>query len=656
MLAKLAVRNIRRQIGNYLIYFITVSLTIALLFAFNNVICSSQLQERTLTSDDLRDALILVTFFVILVVSLTLGYATSFMLKLRKREFGIYLIQGMTQKNILLLFLTEMLILFLMALSTGILIGIFLYQGIMALFLKMLDLDLIFADYSLQGFFLTVITVAGIFILSSAASALYLKRATIRKLLQSENQPQKPEKHPWFWFSAAILSLAGIIESCIAFYQEIKRSILSQSDENTMLLWLAILAVSVVVFHTALSRSLIPLLLRDKRFCAVNTRFFILRQLSEQLRANALISGTIALLIAFSIIGSSTAICSKIGEELSVKAHYPFDMNLAVSPEKPQGIPWDKAQEIIRRYNEIEKEIPYTVYTDQKAYLHSFTFLAEMYTEYTDAFITESEFNQICREIGKEPVACNGRFLIISRIPAILECDFSAAALTFGDKTYPFGGIRTEEFALFSDTFFAVVPDEAAGFLERKYDCRGICLRDEKFDAKSLHEALSYESSVFLENGDEIAVNFCDYSIREYSMQISMEMSAILILSFLYIGTVFLFMAIALLSLKTFSGLNGDRKKYQILFRLGVGEAEQKKTFFKQIFIFFFLPFLLPISLSVPTGICFSEILNLNHMGAAVPTVIAYLVGTVAVIALIYILYFTATYLTARRIVIQPEA
>ena len=43
MYLNLAIRNVKRQVGSYLIYFMTVSLTVALLFAVNNVIYSREL-------------------------------------------------------------------------------------------------------------------------------------------------------------------------------------------------------------------------------------------------------------------------------------------------------------------------------------------------------------------------------------------------------------------------------------------------------------------------------------------------------------------------------------------------------------------------------------------------------------------------------------
>lgn len=111
MFAKLAFRNVKRQVGNYLIYFITVSLTVALMFAVNSAIFSEELLERASAIAELRAGLIALTVFISLIVALVLGYATSFMLKLRKREFGTYLTLGMTRKNILSVFLLESLIL-----------------------------------------------------------------------------------------------------------------------------------------------------------------------------------------------------------------------------------------------------------------------------------------------------------------------------------------------------------------------------------------------------------------------------------------------------------------------------------------------------------------------------------------------------------------
>ena len=78
--------------------------------------------------------------------------------------------------------------------------------------------------------------------------------------------------------------------------------------------------------------------------------------------------------------------------------------------------------------------------------------------------------------------------------------------------------------------------------------------------------------------------------------------SAVFIVSALYIAVVFVFMAMAILALKTLSGISDDKKRYDVLYRLGADKREQSRTLFRQTFSFFFLPFALPMLLCVPTG------------------------------------------------------
>ena len=207
MFAKLAGRNVRRQLGNYLIYFITVSLTVALMFAMNNVTYSDQLADKAETMGNVSQGILGVTIAGAVITAFVLGYATSFMLKLRKREFGTYLTLGMTRRNLLSIFLTETMIMCLIALGTGIALGMFIYQGMMFLIMRLMEVEIEMADYSPEGLLLTVVLVCAMFILASAASALYLKRVKIYDLIHGDRVVDKQVKHPAAWLAAGIVSL-----------------------------------------------------------------------------------------------------------------------------------------------------------------------------------------------------------------------------------------------------------------------------------------------------------------------------------------------------------------------------------------------------------------------------------------------------------------
>ena len=147
MFAKLAFRNIRRQIRSYLIYFVTIAMTVALMFAVNNLSYSDQVRQLADVSDDMGTMFTMVTILACLVTALVLSYATGFMLKLRRKEFGMYLTLGMTRRNIQTLFVCETWILSALALLVGMGAGLVLYQLAAALFASILEIPFQISTY-----------------------------------------------------------------------------------------------------------------------------------------------------------------------------------------------------------------------------------------------------------------------------------------------------------------------------------------------------------------------------------------------------------------------------------------------------------------------------------------------------------------------------
>ena len=656
MYAKLALRNVRRQIGNYLIYFITVSLTVALMFAINNVIFSKQLLTFAEAIEEMRASLILITVFIALIVSFVLGYATSFMLRLRKREFGTYLTLGMTRGNILRIFVLETLFLCFAALGTGILIGLFFYQGMMVILTHLLEMEFAFASYSLQGLLLTVVLVIGIFVLSALTSALYLKRASIYHLLHGDRMVEKDVRHPVFWLIVTVFSLSAIICSCFYFNQEVIRVYYDGTSSPAGLIWsLLILAVGMIAFHIGLSKSIVKLLLKNRKFCANGTNTFILRQLSSKLSSNSVMAGILAFLIAFSVIGANVSFVQKASERVSLDQQYPFDINANLNPDTENKISAQEGLSVISQYATIEHFYPYQLYTSGNGYLYSFTkWTGDGYESLYDSFMKESDFNTLMRALGREPVELNGSFLLCinSNTPQVRNYDFSSAVLNLNENSYTYGGMLTDLPIFTYVYFFAVVPDEAVLGMEVESDCLAIDLAEERYDAYGLRHALSY---LYTTESGRYSYERCDYRIREYGRQERNSNTAILIVGILYIAITFVFMAMAILALKTLASLSEDQRRYDILYRLGAGEREQSKALFQQTFIFFFLPFALPILMSFPAGAICANIMKLSGYAFLTGEVTLYAVLIALVLSAIYLLYFTATCLIARKNIIKTR-
>lgn len=414
---------------------------------------------------------------------------------------------------------------------------------------------------------------------------------------------------------------------------------------------LAGLAASIVLFHVGAAKSIVNLLLKNGRFKSRGTNAFTLRQLSGKLSANAVMAGALAFLLAFAVIGANVSFVQKVSNEASLKKNYPFDIGAELDAGEEPAVPFEEAEEIISKYAEIEKRIYYSTYTSENSYLHSFTrWSGEGYASLYDSFITESDFNRLYGELGLSPIELNGGFKILSNDTRMDGFDFSAAVLEFSGERLFYKGMETDYPVLGYYYFLTVIPDDVAASLKPYCSGAVYTLKEGKFDARGLREALSYEYTV---PDGQYAYERCDYQIKEYARMTLNANSAVFIVSALYIAVVFVFMAMAILALKTLSGISDDKKRYDVLYRLGADKREQSRTLFRQTFSFFFLPFALPMLLSVPTGVICMRIMRGGGFLAEASHVLSISAGIALAVTAIYVLYFTATYLVAKRSVIK---
>ncbi len=107
MYSKLAFRNIRRSLRDYIIYFVTLTLTAALMYSFLALGFSTDILAMTENMSMLTSGILILSVLVALLSSFVVGYAIRFMLGQRKKEFAAYELMGMEIKTVCNLFLVE---------------------------------------------------------------------------------------------------------------------------------------------------------------------------------------------------------------------------------------------------------------------------------------------------------------------------------------------------------------------------------------------------------------------------------------------------------------------------------------------------------------------------------------------------------------------
>ena len=638
MFVKLAVRNVHRQMQSYMIYFVTVALSIALLFAVNNLSYSDRMQTLSEMSTDIRSMFTMVTVLSCLVTALVLSYATGFMLKLRRREFGLYLTLGMTRQNIQTLFVCETGLLTGLALLAGMGMGLVVFQLLAALFVSILEIPFRVSSYSVQGVVLTVTVSVGLFLLSTFASIRYLRKVTVSELLKEETV-QKSERHPVLWCALSAVTLTGFVICLSITYKSFMAAFHAQ-DGVELLLWLSIDLVMVFLTHFTLSRTLAGMLLLNQRLKNNGTNTVILRGLSGKMTVNSLLIGALSTLLVFAIVMSNVAFSEKVYTDLTIEKECPYDViglfDLSVEP----GISRDEGREIVKKYSPITAQQDFRLYTSNDTTLCS-SIMGYDSMGWTDLYMPLSQFNALLTGCGKEPVQLQNEYLLITDVQGICDVDFSEKSVTLNHCTYTWGGSSTAypDFTRRLMMYF-VIPDAAVEAMTVAYEGEAYTLENHRPDAEKLVDDLMYTMKT--EDGPE---EHSDYAVQEYWRLYNKANAGTLIIGALYVSTVFVCMALAILAVKTLSTLESERRRFAILYRLGVDTRMQKSALRKQIGAFFLMPFAFPLLMTIPVGVIFGKVYEFwNLSGLRGEQAMGTAVIIAAAVSGIYVLYFVITY------------
>lgn len=222
MLIKIAFQNARKNIGDFTIYFITLSISIAILFAFISVYpqIMSSIDQRILESSigalqTLSWCMNIATIFVFLMFSFLFIYANLFFLKKRKKEFGLYLLLGLNKLQVGTIFLFEIIFVSIISFIVGIFLGIGTSQllGLLTSFLFTGSSNSYLFFFSWESLAITIIYFAILFIAIVFFGYLKISRSSILSLLNANKSVETTKiigqkKHIKVMFVISLILLA----------------------------------------------------------------------------------------------------------------------------------------------------------------------------------------------------------------------------------------------------------------------------------------------------------------------------------------------------------------------------------------------------------------------------------------------------------------
>lgn len=359
MLGKLALRNVKRSVKDYLVYMITMILLTALMFAFNSVLFSPDIRERFDTVGIMAAMIGLATFFIVIIVAWLINYMVRFMLNKRSREFGTYLLLGMKKKQISRLYMRENIIMGAGAFLAGTALGILLQQLIMAVLYTMLqDSYDLRVELNRWCILMTVSCYAGCYLLALFRCKRRFKKMNIRDLMDAGNKNEEvKESHERIkqWLLPLSVFFLLLFDAWLFFGGRL----FGGWNGGTIIGFLTGLVLVIYLFYIGLSSFIICYVRRGGKRIYQGQNLFLLRQLSSKIKTMWFTMGTLTSLFTIAFLGCTVAMMFGDYQSRVLQDKFPFDVQM-YSPDVTED--FADEVELLKEQTEVNRTYSYCIY------------------------------------------------------------------------------------------------------------------------------------------------------------------------------------------------------------------------------------------------------------------------------------------------------
>ncbi len=619
--SKIILKNIKIMVERQPVYLVTMLFIAALMYAFNSMLFSEDVQ-RICEQGFVMDVLIgFVTILIVIITAWLVYYMMEYSLKLRSKEFSLYLLFGVKQNELFRLYKKETLINASISCGIGCLLGGFLKQFLMAIFYQMFRLDYIInMDFKMQTLVLTFIIYFICYFLALWKIHKQIKMMNIKSLKEMEkiNESEKRQKH-----------------------------------RN---------------YHL-------------RKFLLKGNRLFIWRSVEAEIISMKKIISFVSVLLFIAIFGSTVAMMYTDYENKQIDEEFPYD--LMVFHENP-SIDFEAEKNFLSSYTKINSLYEYVIFRNNDDHLNQWlytnlnyfgdifvnedgNFAAEkleqeddydVYYEY-DTYMKVSDYNALLKMLGQDEVDLAPDeyiFQVKRRLEPEIKDMIGNERISLGNQDLHCKEIRTTNFGQNGHNgadYIIVVSDQCADDLEPFYTVMTA------MSSKPLTEEIS-EKLENLSSGDGGFKYGSNHSVlytspilakKEIEITLKSTVTAVLF-PFAYVSLVFLCVAMSILATHLISTAGINKHRYDLLNHLGMVRAETDKLIHEQLAIEYFIPLLIAV---IPGIIISIKISNqfVTDTGLQV-WVSKYIILSLIWVITIYLIYFLITDIFYRRNINHP--
>lgn len=284
MLFKLSVKNIRKSLKDYAIYFMTLILGVAIFYIFNSLDSQQAMTDLSSSTKEIIRLMITmlggVSVFVSCILAFLIVYANNFLIRRRKKEFGVYMTLGMGKGQISRILVGETFLIGLLSLAVGLFIGVLGAQFMSVLVVKMFEVDMesyVFV-FSKTAFFKTILYFGIMYLAVLVFNTVSISKCSLIDLLSAGKKTEQIKmKKPavcilLFLASAALL---GVLYYLVAVTPD-------KLDTGSYGIIILLGCLATFLIFWSLSGFLLHMVKRNKKYYLKDLNAFVLRQINSK--------------------------------------------------------------------------------------------------------------------------------------------------------------------------------------------------------------------------------------------------------------------------------------------------------------------------------------------------------------------------------------
>ncbi|MBI6012053.1 ABC transporter permease [Clostridium perfringens] len=669
MYFKLAFKNIKKSYKNYVIYFLTLIFGICIFYTFNSIESQSvmmELNEQKQSAFMMAEQLIgYFSVFIAFVLGFLIVYANNYLIKRRKKEFGIYMTLGMENGSLSKMIFLETLFIGAISLGIGLVLGIMLSQALSVLTAYMFQVDLTKFQFvfSPLGFKRTVLCFSIIYLVVLIFNFISVRKIKLIDLLTASKRNEKPTiKNLWV---SVILFLVSVGILGIAYYKVIHDGIAFASF-NVLGLPILLGCIGTFIFFYSLTGFFLKVIQGNKKFYLRDLNMFVMKQISSKINTTFVSLSFICLMLFLAICTFSGGLGINRAINADLKDLTKFDVTFwSNSGENIENLLKEKNIDI----SNIAKEDSNMIMYDSKIKYSNFlskegmTAMKNYFPVANDndiLVIGENGYNNTLKLLGKEPVNLKeNQYLAVGNIDEMKKwvneslengnmdqmkklvnkssengkkINISGKTLEPANKKYE--NINLYNFTMKGDILIFVVKDSLPEGLKPVSSRFNMMLKDNsntKEELEAIRDQL-VESQVYSITKKEIYDN-------------AAGLGATMAYLGIYLGLIFIITSAVVLAIQQLTESTDNVERYRLLKEIGVDQKMINKAIFTQVGVYFMLPLSLAIVHSIVGLKISSTIVGVFGNASIMPNIII----TAIIFVIIYGGYFLATYLGAKK-------